>query len=114
MKSLMNEARLRNENAALAGTAGVSAGNAGLGFRPAFLDFSTLTIYPSRFADGRPAPFHLLDGLPDEVVADRSASGRVVAAKASLISGFERGGYFYTRQAALRACNEWVPWVDAR
>jgi hypothetical protein len=104
----MNEARLREENAAYAATGGVSRGNASLGFRPAFLDFSTQTIYPSRFADGRPAPIHLLDGLPDEVVTDRLASGRVVAAKASLISGFERGGFFYTRQAAVRACVEWT------
>jgi hypothetical protein len=33
--------------------------------------------------------------LPDEVVADRNALGRVVTAKASLISGFERSGFFY-------------------
>jgi hypothetical protein len=107
MKRLMNDSWLRSENAAHAGTGGVSGGNAGFGFRPAFLDVATLTIYPSRFADGRPAPIHLLEGLPDEAVADRSASGRVVAAKASLISGFERGGFFYTRQAAARACAEW-------
>lgn len=76
-------------------------------FRPAFLDCATMTIYPARFADGRPAPFHLLDGLPDEVVADRLPSGRVVRAKATLISGFERDGFFYTRSAAARACEEW-------
>jgi hypothetical protein len=79
-----------------------------MGFRPAFLDVATLTIYPSRFADGRAAPIHLLDGLPDEVVTDRLASGRVVAAKASVISGFERGGFFYTREAAARARAEWA------
>jgi hypothetical protein len=113
MKRLMNEDRLRQENAAHAGTGGVSGGNASLGFRPAFLDSSTLTIYPSRFADGRPAPFHLLDGLPDEVVIIRLIpSGRVVATKGSLISGFERGGFFYTRQAAARACAQWTGWVD--
>ncbi len=109
MKPLMNEQRLLRENAVHAGTGGISRGNAGLGFRPAFLDFATLTIYPSRFADGRPAPFHLLDGLPDAVVTDRLPSGRVVAAKASLISGFERGGFFYTRRAAARACDQWAP-----
>ena len=108
MKRLMKEARLQLENVAHAGTGGVSRGNASLGFRPAFLDFATLTLYPSRFANGRLAPFHLLDGLPDEVVTDRLASGRVVTAKASLIAGFERGGYFYTRQAAARACAEWT------
>jgi hypothetical protein len=45
--------------------------------------------------------------LPDEVVADRNALGRVVTAKASLISGFERSGFFYAREAAARACAEW-------
>jgi hypothetical protein len=108
MKHLVNEGQLVRENVAHAGTGGVSRGNAGLGFRPAFLDVATLTIYPSRFADGRPAPFHLLDGLPKEVVIDRLPSGRVVAAKASVISGFERGGFFYTRQAAARACAQWA------
>jgi hypothetical protein len=107
MKHLMNERRLLRENAAHAGTGGVSRGNSGMGFRPAFLDVATCTIYPSRFADGRPAPFHLLDGLPDAVVADRLPSGRVVAAKATVISGFERGGFFYTRKAAARACAQW-------
>jgi hypothetical protein len=104
----LNDDRLRQENAAHAGTGGISRGNAALGFRPAFLDSSTLKIYPARFADGRPAPFHLLDGLPDEVVIDRLPSGRVVAAKASLISGFERRGFFYTRHAAARACAGWA------
>jgi hypothetical protein len=99
---------LKQENAEHAGTGGRSQGNRGLGFRPAFLDFATQTIYLSRFADGRLAPFHLLDGLPDEVVADRLANGRVIAAKATLISGFERNGYFYTRSAARRAAAEWV------
>ena len=107
MKRLFSKERLHQENAVHAGTGGVSRGNAGLGFRPAFLDFSTLTIYPSRFANGRPAPFHMLDGLPDEVVIDRLPTGRVIAAKASLISGFERGGFFFTRQAAARAVAEW-------
>ena len=107
MNRLVNAGQLQHENAVHAGTGGTSQGNAGLGFRPAFLDSATFIVYPSRFADGRPAPFHLLDGLPDEVVADRSASGRVVSAKATLISGFERGGFFYTRHAAARACAEW-------
>ena len=79
-----------------------------LGFRPAFLDYATMRIYPSCFLDGRPAPFHLLDGLPAEVVVDRTPTGRVVRAKATLVSGFERGGFFFTRSAAARACREWV------
>ncbi len=104
----LSEAVLKQENLAYAGSGGRSAANRGLGFRPAFLDFATQTIYLSRFADGRLAPFHVLDGLPDAVVADRLASGRVTATKATLISGFERNGYFYTRSAARRAAAEWV------
>lgn len=106
MKRVMNEKRLREETRLHAET-GSSPANSGFGFRPAFLDFATQTIYPSRFANGRPAPLHLLDGLPDEVVVIRSPSGRVIAAKATLIAGFERNGYFYTRTAAARAAADW-------
>jgi hypothetical protein len=106
MKPLSAEL-LSHENQVHAGTGGRSEENCGLGFRPAFLDFETQTIYPSRFANGLPAPFHVLDGLPDEVVADRAPSGRVVAAKATLISGFVRNGFFYTRTAAARAAAQW-------
>jgi hypothetical protein len=108
MKRVMNEAVIRRENVAFAGTGGRSEENRNLGFRPAFFDFATQTIYLSRFANGRPAPFHMLDGLPEEVVVDRSPSGRVISAKATLLSGFERNGFFYTRSAAARAAAEWT------
>ena len=109
MKSLMmSEELLKQENELHEGTGGRSQENRELGFRPAFLDFQTQVIYPSRFADGRPAPIHVLDGLPDEVIVDRAASGRVVAAKASIISGFVRNGFFYTRSAAAKAAAEWA------
>jgi hypothetical protein len=107
MKRVMSEKRLKQENRMHAGTGGRSESNSGYGFRPAYLDFATQTIYPSRFADGRPAPLHLLDGLPNEVVAIRAPSGRVIAAKATLIAGFERNGFFYTRSAAAKAVAEW-------
>jgi hypothetical protein len=107
MKRLMNGALLKQENGEHAGTGGRSQENKGLGVHPAFLDTTTCTVYRSRFADGRPAPFHMLDGLPDELIVARSASGRVVAAKGSLVSGFERNGFFYTRAAAARAAAEW-------
>ena len=109
MKRLMNAQLLRQENVAHAGGGGRSQGNSSLGFHPAFLDTATFAIYLSRYADGRPAPFHLLDGLPDEVVVVRSSAGRVVAAKPTLVSGFERSGFFYTRAAAARAAAEWTP-----
>lgn len=107
MKRLMSEKLLQRENLVHLATGGRSQDNCGLGFRPAFLDFATQVIYPSRFADGRLAPFHLLDGLPDEVIIDRTPSGRILAAKATLIAGFIRKGFFYTRTAAARAVREW-------
>lgn len=103
----MNAKQLQAENQAHADTAGASQANRRLGFAPAFLDTCTMQIHESRFADGRPAPFHLLDGLPEEVVVRRSSMGRVLAAKASLVSGFVRNGFFYTRAAAARAAGEW-------
>jgi hypothetical protein len=108
VKRVLNQKVLKRENLVHAGTGGRSQANSSLGFRPAFYDFATQKIYPSRFADGRLAPFHLLDGLPDEAVADRAPNGRVISGKATLISGFVREGFFYTRTAAARAVREWV------
>jgi hypothetical protein len=107
MKRLMNAERLEVENLQHAGTGGVSAGNRATGFRPAFLDCATMQIHPSCFADGRPAPCHMLDGLPEDVVISRHENGRVKRVKSSIICGFERGGFFYTRRAAARAVEEW-------
>ena len=78
-----------------------------LGFRPAFMDFATMAVYLSCYADGRPAPIHLAEGLPSEVIAIRSSCGRVIAAKATLIAGYERQGLFYTRATATRVAGEW-------
>ena len=107
MKNLLNVKSLHRDNQQHRGTGGVSQGNASMGFRPAFFDYATHTIYPSRFRDGRLAPFHLLEGLPDAAVAIRSPDGRVIAAKATLVAGFERKGFFYTRSAAAKAVREW-------
>jgi hypothetical protein len=57
----------------------------------------------SRFADGRPAPMHLLEGLPDLWVVERDTQGRVSALKDTVIAGFIRGGLFYTREQAAAA-----------
>lgn len=103
----MNDQQLQRENEAHGGSPGVSNANRHLGFRPAFLDIATMAIHESRFADGRLAPFHLLDGLPDEAVVRRSPLGRVLLAKSTLVSGFVRNGFFYTRAAAARAAEEW-------
>ena len=107
MNPMLTPARLAAQNAqhAITGATGTARR---LGFSPAFLDYATMRIHPARFADGTPAPYHCLDGLPDEVVFHRLPSGRVVLAKATLIPGFERGGFFYTRTAAARACEQWA------
>ncbi|MFN3986124.1 MAG: hypothetical protein ACK4KV_11565 [Rhodocyclaceae bacterium] len=95
--------RLRAENQHYLGSGGRSEENADLGFRPAFLDAQTHRVYPSCFRDGRPAPFHLLDGLPDELVVLRHANGAVARIKASVVSGFVRAGRFFTRDEAAAA-----------
>jgi hypothetical protein len=88
------------------GTGGCSSGNRILGFGPAFLDTDTGIVYCSCFLDGSPAPFHLLDGLPDDVVLCRSESGQVTAVKGSLVSGFVRYGKFYTRDEAAAVVDQ--------
>jgi hypothetical protein len=57
-------------------------------------------VYASCFANGQPAPFHLLEGLPDEIVLTRHPTGRVAAVKKSITSGFVCDGRFYTREQA--------------
>lgn len=98
----LTEAALARENRQFRRTGGRSEENRGAGFHPAFLDASTRTIYASRFPDGRPAPFHLIDGLPDEIVVARHPCGRVAGIKACVVPGFVRHGCFYTREEAAR------------
>lgn len=101
--ALMSAASLATENARFAGSGGVSQGARRQGFLPAFLDRGTGEVYLSRFADGRLAPIHVLDGLPVRLVVMHNTH-RVTAAKASVIAGFVRSQSFYTRaQAALAA-----------
>lgn len=102
MNPQLNTAVLKRHNEEFAGTGGRSQANRPWGFRPAFMDEVTHIIYLSCFADGTAAPVHLLDGLPDEVVASRDAGGRVVSAKASIVAGFVRDGRFYSREEAAK------------
>ena len=98
--SEMNTQILREQNQNLKGTGGVSQENHSLGFRPAFRDTKTGLIYISRFANGTIAPVHMLDGLPQELVVNRSSNGKVVAVKDSVTAGFVLKGQFYTREQA--------------
>ncbi|MCC6533202.1 MAG: hypothetical protein IT531_11680 [Burkholderiales bacterium] len=89
------------------GSGGVSAENRAQGFQPAFIDTSTGATYLSTFVDGRPAPFHLLDGMPDDLVVARDCRGRVAQVLGTIIAGFLREGVFYTReQAAALVCGK--------
>ena len=62
----LSKAVLVEQNRRFLRTGGVSVGNRGHGFHPAFVDRETGTVYIARFTDGRPAPMHILDGLPAE------------------------------------------------
>jgi hypothetical protein len=103
MNNSLTEAVLRRENREFEGTGGRSEENGAAGFSPAFLDTETRRVYVSRFADGRPAPFHLIDGLPGEVVVARHLSGGVARIKCTVVSGFLHCGRFYTRAEAAAA-----------
>ena len=90
------------ENRLFRGTGGVSRHNSQQGFRPAFLDMATGHVYLSCFANGTPAPVHLLDGLPGDLVLQRSDQGRVTAVKHTVVSGFLLAERFYTREQAAQ------------
>ena len=92
--------RLLQENREFSGSGGVSQEKAHLNFRPAFMDQASGDIEISRLGNGKPAPFHSLEGLPDHWVIERNIAGRVVDIKSSVISGFVRMGRFFTREEA--------------
>lgn len=99
----MHSQSLQDQNSQYAGSDGISQENQQQGFRPAFLDTETGEVYPSQFRNGKPAPMHLLDGLPAAVVLNRNPSGKVLAVSASVVSGFIRQGRFFTREQAAEA-----------
>ncbi len=94
---------LKQQNLDFRGTGGVSQDNSSHGFIPAFIDQITGEYYLSRFADGRIAPVHVLDGLPEYLVAERKENGAVAAAVDNVTAGFVFGGLFYTREQAAKA-----------
>jgi hypothetical protein len=100
-------AALDRQNRTYRGTKGVSQGNRDEGFEPAFRDRTSGMVYRSRFADGRPAPMHLLEGLPRDLAVSRDGSGKTTGDKSCVEAGFVRAGAFYTRD---EAANE----LDAR
>ncbi|ANG63551.1 hypothetical protein A8C75_14430 [Marinobacterium aestuarii] len=102
----LTPAALRLQNEVFRGSGGVSDENRSLGFSPAFYDMETGAVHPSCFANGQPAPMHLLDGLPPELVLARLDSGRVTAVKSGIVAGFMRQGQFFTRAQAAQASKD--------
>lgn len=98
----MTPTTLLIENRRYRGSAGTSPGNRHLGFQSAFRDRATGRVYLSRFRDGRVAPIHVLDGLPDDLVVVRAKSGQVLEAQATVEAGFVQGRRFYTREQVTR------------
>lgn len=94
---------LKEQNHKLSHTAGVSRHNRTRGYLPGFLDKETGSVYPSCKADGSPATIHVMDGLPENLIMTRSASGRAAAVKRTVIAGFIKEGHFYTREQVANA-----------
>ena len=94
---------LKRETERFSGTGGVSAEACEEGFIPAFQDTDTGKVYRACFADGRPAPMHVLDGLPDKLVRSRDGAGHVREVDGCVVSGFYRNHRFYTREEAAAA-----------
>lgn len=94
--------KLERERRSFRNRSGTSEETAAGGFVPAFQDTDTGCTYLSRYADGRRAPVHLLDGLPEPLVEERDSTGSVTCVKRSVIAGFCRAGRFYTRAETAR------------
>ncbi len=102
-RGLLSEQALARENREYAATAGISKNCQSGGFAPAFYDSQSDSSVISRYADGSPAPIHILDGVPVEWVSDYDAEGHVIALRPGVISGFLRAGRFYTRDQVAKA-----------
>ena len=105
----LSQFELRLENSAYSGTAGVSENNRAAGFQPAYRNIRTGETVVSRFSDGRPAPVHVLDGVPKDWVVKRDDRGHVHRVLATIVSGFLCRGRFYTREEAVHALGDRQP-----
>lgn len=101
--SSLTPKKLQQQTVAFRGTGGISTENKNHGFIPAFLDTKKGEIHLARFADGRLAPMHILEGLPKELIAVRDATGHATATVPTLIAGFAHQEQFYTRKQAAAA-----------
>ncbi|MGD2118257.1 MAG: hypothetical protein PVG66_07860 [Chromatiales bacterium] len=88
---------LAEENSQYQDTAGISQNNSSNGFVPAFYNQITDEVVLSRFADGRDAPIHLIEGLPASWISQFNDDGIPMEAYATVTAGFFKNGRFYTR-----------------
>ncbi|MCP4597173.1 hypothetical protein [Neptuniibacter sp.] len=98
MNSLQS-GRLAEENIQFTGTGGISQNNHSEHFVPAFMDSETGEIALSCYKDGRTAPFHLMDGLPEGWLCIEP-DNKAISIKENIISGFVRYGRFFNRKEA--------------
>lgn len=102
--NLSNKA-LKKDNQAFCGTGGVSETNRKHGFVPAFQDTDTGEVYISCHKDGKVSAVHILEGLPEKVIAKRDDEDNICEVKASIIPGFVKNEQFYTREQAAEQVN---------
>jgi hypothetical protein len=103
MNRPMSEKTLYRQNLAFAGTNGISPNNRKLRFVPAFRDEDTGRVEIARFENGKPAPAHLIVGLPEEWAVSFTSEGAILAIKPSITAGFVRDSKFFTREEAAAA-----------
>jgi len=92
------------QNQAYAGTGGTSEGNQAHRFAPAYKDVDSGKAVASCFADGRPAPIHLLAGLPEGWIINHADRSEMPTLRPNILVGFIRDGKFFTRAEAAKAC----------
>ena len=102
MKQVLTSDDVAQQSLAYRGTGGVSAENRAFGFLPAFLDRESGHIHLSCDARGIPAAIHQFDGMPADWVVECDHDGKPRAVKASIVAGFVREGYFFTREQAAQ------------
>ena len=108
MSVICRSARLEKENSDYSGTGGVSHENGHCNFVPAFKNPETGLVVIACYADGRRAPCHILEGLPESWINCWDDQGRITGIKDIILSGFVRLNRFYTRQEAAEFMAEKV------
>lgn len=102
----MDKQELEDQNCRFSNTDAVSCNNKDKGFLPAFRDEDSGRVELARFVDGRPAPMHLIIGLPKSWAIEFDDNGAISVIKTSITAGFVRDGVFFTRDETIEACGD--------